>query len=757
MDFPSGLDPDEPHGRGQLAPRPGRPARAADQAPAGHRRLWTIRRPSSSSTGRGRRRSPRSSRSAASASGSSCPRARSSTPTSCPNLEMPYGHFRPDAGLRRVHGRLAAARRAPPPGAQCRAPGAGLAHVLRAGGPGVRRGLTTDHLTDRGSHAQVSRAARPSPSGGAAVVAASRRWSPRRRHSPSQAPARPRGVRPAVTNVELRRAVRRSQRRDGDRPLHAQQRRGMTVAILTYGGIIQELWAPDRRGRKANVTLGFKDLAGYHERRVRQVQPVLRRDHRPLRQPHRQGPLHPRRRHVLARHQQRRRTASTAASRGSTSKVWDARGPSNTGATASASSSTRHERGRRGLHAVDAEHPPCTTGYPGDLRSRSLHARQATTTCGWTTRRRPTRRRSSTSPTTPTGTSRARAPGTIHDHLLQLNADHYTPVDATLIPTGAIDPVAGHAVRLHALPRDRRAHPRRHQRAARVRARLRPQLGARPRVPGRHAHDHGRPPARPVERAHADDLHHRARDPVLLGQLPRRHAVRHERPRSTARATGSRWRPSTTPTRRTTRNFPSTRLRPGQTYRTSTIYGFSAVGRAPLTALDDRRPGPTTRALVRRAQRALAAVTFAQLYRPDGIVNGMPVAVLLTFAIVSEVAATVALRFTRRLHAPRARARSSSLGYGVSFWLLALVLRAAVDRHDLRGLVGGRHGADRRDRHVRVRRAGDGVEAREPGAHHPRRRGAQHGRQPLVARGDTRAKLLDAAERGHPPRRRRRR
>jgi aldose 1-epimerase len=28
-------------------------------------------------------------------------------------------------------------------------------------------------------------------------------------------------------------------------------------------------------------------------------------------------------------------------------------------------------------------------------------------------------------------------------HLLQLNADHYTPVDETLIPTGAIDPVAG--------------------------------------------------------------------------------------------------------------------------------------------------------------------------------------------------------------------------------------------------------------------------------------------------------------------------
>jgi aldose 1-epimerase len=33
--------------------------------------------------------------------------------------------------------------------------------------------------------------------------------------------------------------------------------------------------------------------------------------------------------------------------------------------------------------------------------------------------------------------------GTIDDHRLRINADRYTPVDETLIPTGAIDPVAG--------------------------------------------------------------------------------------------------------------------------------------------------------------------------------------------------------------------------------------------------------------------------------------------------------------------------
>jgi len=52
----------------------------------------------------------------------------------------------------------------------------------------------------------------------------------------------------------------------------------------------------------------------------------------------------------------------------------------------------------------------------------------------------------------------------------------------------------------------------------------------------------------------------------------------------------------------------------------------------------------------------------------------MPVALLLSFAIVTEVAGTVALRYSdgfTRL-APSAVV---VVGYGVSFWLLALVLR----------------------------------------------------------------------------------
>src|SRR5918996_406980 len=40
-------------------------------------------------------------------------------------------------------------------------------------------------------------------------------------------------------------------------------RHGLRVEVITYGGIIRAIWAPDQDGQLANVTLGFADLAGY--------------------------------------------------------------------------------------------------------------------------------------------------------------------------------------------------------------------------------------------------------------------------------------------------------------------------------------------------------------------------------------------------------------------------------------------------------------------------------------------------------------
>jgi aldose 1-epimerase len=39
----------------------------------------------------------------------------------------------------------------------------------------------------------------------------------------------------------------------------------MTVKITNYGGVVQSIWVPDRHGRVANVALGFADLAHYVE------------------------------------------------------------------------------------------------------------------------------------------------------------------------------------------------------------------------------------------------------------------------------------------------------------------------------------------------------------------------------------------------------------------------------------------------------------------------------------------------------------
>ncbi|MDI6104260.1 hypothetical protein QLQ12_37280 [Actinoplanes sp. NEAU-A12] len=41
---------------------------------------------------------------------------------------------------------------------------------------------------------------------------------------------------------------------------------GLRVRVLTYGGILQSIETPDRRGRTANVTLGFDDLRDYEEK-----------------------------------------------------------------------------------------------------------------------------------------------------------------------------------------------------------------------------------------------------------------------------------------------------------------------------------------------------------------------------------------------------------------------------------------------------------------------------------------------------------
>jgi aldose 1-epimerase len=163
--------------------------------------------------------------------------------------------------------------------------------------------------------------------------------------------------------------------------------------------------------------------------------------------------------------------------------------------------------------------------------------------------------------------------GTIYDHRLQLLADSYTPDDPTLIPTGAIDPVAG-------TPFDFRAF---HRIGARIRDNH-PQL-----VIGR-GYDHNWVLNRQLPGL---AVAARLRDPSSGRQLTisttepgiqfysgnfldgtlygtSGHAYR--------QGDGLALETQHFPDSPNHANFPSTVLRPGETYRSETVYAFSTSG-----------------------------------------------------------------------------------------------------------------------------------------------------------------------------------
>ena len=230
---------------------------------------------------------------------------------------------------------------------------------------------------------------------------------------------------------------------------------GMSVSILDYGGIIQSLSVPDRRGHIDNVTLGFANIDGYTNAAYLKSNPYFGA--------------------IIGRYGNRigagtfsidghdysvdiNNGANTlhGGFTGYDKEMWDATeirpNHGTVGLTLTGHSSQDPARlpGKAGEGCNSSlnqgvGNPPntCSTGYPGNLtisvtftlnNENQLRFHYVATT---------------DAPTVVNLTNHSywnlsgEGSGTIYDHQLRINADHFTPVDSGLIPTGEIRSVLG--------------------------------------------------------------------------------------------------------------------------------------------------------------------------------------------------------------------------------------------------------------------------------------------------------------------------
>ena len=269
---------------------------------------------------------------------------------------------------------------------------------------------------------------------------------------------------------------------------------GIEIKAITYGGIITSLKVPDRAGKLGDVVLGFDTLDGYlkdppyfgaiigrYGNRIARAQFTLEGKNYTLAANNGPNHLH-------------------GGLKGFDKVVWTAepiKGPDGVGV------------------AFTRTSPDGEEGYPGNLKVRVsyvLNDRNDLTV----------EYHASTDKATPVNLTQhsyfnLAGDGDILGHEVMINADRYTPVDDTLIPTGKLAPVQGTPFDFRNIDGNRRAHqPGRS--ATEGRQGLRSQLGAEPHACGRRAAGGAR--YRTEDRPHAGDSHDRAGDPVLLGKFP---------------------------------------------------------------------------------------------------------------------------------------------------------------------------------------------------------------------------------------------
>ena len=199
---------------------------------------------------------------------------------------------------------------------------------------------------------------------------------------------------------------------------------GLVVKVATYGGVIQQILAPDRDGNLADIVLGFETLEGYlagnpwyfgaiigrYANRIARGTFVLGGET-----------------HVVS--QNEGRNSLHGGRVGFDKRVW----------LGSVIGSDRHAVGV----ALRCTSPDGEMGYPGTLSVLVTYSLGDNDSLR-IDYRATTDRETVVNLTNHTLWNLAgEGSGTVDDHVLTLDADRYTPVDEELIPTGEIASVAG--------------------------------------------------------------------------------------------------------------------------------------------------------------------------------------------------------------------------------------------------------------------------------------------------------------------------
>jgi aldose 1-epimerase len=207
----------------------------------------------------------------------------------------------------------------------------------------------------------------------------------------------------------------------------------MVVKIFNYGGIIQSISLPDRDGRPANVVLGFPSLGDY-------------RSYNPAPYPDRPrgagvyfGALIGRYANRIARGELTiaGKRITVPVNNGPNALHGGTRGFDQVNWAAATSAEVGSVSLELSHVSQDGE-----MGFPGTFHTKatySLDNENRLTLCFAAT---------TTTETVVNLTNhtywnlKGESSGAVYDQILQIDADGFTPVDATLIPTGAIEPVA---------------------------------------------------------------------------------------------------------------------------------------------------------------------------------------------------------------------------------------------------------------------------------------------------------------------------